>query len=672
MSSNYDVITQYFRAYGLSEDDSHRDANLIYSCVGKNNSLQYLLDNQKRYDEYYKNYHVQEPHFVETRAGISVLLASALGFLMLTSIGYLRYGKALPYLFSKKVTSKESSELQLTSSFLLKKWLYITGILALNGGLSFIVYKYGGLTVIFVLIVLFKSKDILLVTLQSLYYFYWLIVHNLFCGFTYSVKPKSVRDIKNLVTFIPFYQEAADQLKTTITSVTNDNKNDMLNNLVCIVSDGSIIERNVISFSTVLEKCYSYESWKNIAQTLRVSYGFLPDNVPCVLIEKTVNMGKKDSIILLNDVFNFARDNMPDANKDIRGDVRESIKTLYQGFSDIDYIFYTDADSVICKDSLINLVESIESRNAVASCGLVQANIPSTFIKGSSIFKFVWYVMQNFQYLYGQYIRRNSESLWGKVTCLPGCITMIKVDEKASKALGLYSENTSQDEFLKFIVQHLGTDRRLTNSYLFQDINTYTVFDDRAKCLTVPPYNLHSYVTQRRRWGSNSYFNTLFSIFSRNVFLITRITAFLDYSRMSLSYFRTFNTVLFIVKLAFTIQDRIDYKEQQCFICPSQCESHIGQEVAKDILTRLAPCIVIIFTPLLYFVVMCVFKSGLRSKIIELVVGYLIVKVVGVILSIMAVTNTLYFIGDTMWNKLKQTTNNQNTEMVTVTQTPPV
>ena len=82
------------------------------------------------------------------------------------------------------------------------------------------------------------------------------------------------------------------------------------------------------------------------------------------------------------------------------------------------YMFFTDADSFIQANSLTSLIDELEYRNVTAACGLVMVDF-SGHCGG------FWNIYQNFQYLYGQYIRRNVENIIARVTCLPGCITKV-------------------------------------------------------------------------------------------------------------------------------------------------------------------------------------------------------------------------------------------------------
>ncbi|ESU18099.1 hypothetical protein SNK03_13652 [Fusarium graminearum] len=69
------------------------------------------------------------------------------------------------------------------------------------------------------------------------------------------------------------------------------------------------------------------------------------------------------------------------------------------------------------------------NQNAIAACGLVLVELEPGYEWS------VWNLYQQFQYTFGQYVRRRAEHYIGKVTCLPGCITMISVREEMGGAI---------------------------------------------------------------------------------------------------------------------------------------------------------------------------------------------------------------------------------------------
>ncbi|KAF4495978.1 chitin synthase [Fusarium agapanthi] len=175
------------------------------------------------------------------------------------------------------------------------------------------------------------------------------------------------------------------------------------------------------------------ESKEQIVNTI---FSLRDNDFPVIVLEKLKNGGKKDSLILCHDLFNCIRPNAPIYTKLLREEIWNHIlpsllpeTDQFQGF---DMVFCTDADSTIHKGALAKLANALcRNKNAIAACGLVLVELEPGYEWS------VWNLYQQFQpqYTFGQYVRRRAEHYIGKVTCLPGCITMISVREEMGGAI---------------------------------------------------------------------------------------------------------------------------------------------------------------------------------------------------------------------------------------------
>lgn len=555
---------------------------------------------------------------------VALCAASSITLLSILAVLYATYSKKPPQCTSCADTF---------DNFGRKKYAFLVFILSINVGLSYIVYHFGGTRTLMIVIVGIKSKDILTSLLSTVYY----IVYYLYkmIKFMLLIKDVDVSGvIGNIVSIIPVYSETKIQIDGTIQSIINDNKYHGCNNLICIICDGKPINIEESLTQTVDIFDVEYISWKLYKNTLKVTSGYI-DETPCLIMKKNRNQGKRDTLIIGHDIFNFPREDLPNINQQMRAFIRDYVTNKF-GLTDFKYMFCTDADSIICKNSFRYLIETIEKRNAVACCGLVKID----FSEGAWSF---WCIFQNFQYLFGQYVRRSVESLYGRVVCLPGCITMFKIHESAIKAIKLYAEYPQRDEMFKSIVQLLGTDRRLTNSFLFQGKHIKTVLDKRAICLTIPPCTLYTYLTQRRRWASNSYFNTVALLIGPNQYLITRCFAMFDIIRMSIIYFRIFTTIMFVYKI-------IIYTT--------------GGGSSNQLVHRLIPCIAILAFPTVFFTIICISHHSMRCMFHKIFLGYLINRLIGMILNLAIISNLFWNIGSTIWGANQQSTPNEKNEQV--------
>ncbi|KIW55404.1 hypothetical protein PV05_07687 [Exophiala xenobiotica] len=365
-----------------------------------------------------------------------------------------------------------------------------------------------------------------------------------------------------------------------------------------------------------------YVSFKHRLGELVIHAGFMED-VPVIVIEKKKNGGKKDSLILAHDLFNYPRKNMPLYTKLLREEMWEHvipILTEGEDFSGFDTVFCRDADSVIHNGALASLTNALaRDKNSIAACGLVLVESEP----GSEWS--VWNLYQQFQYTFGQYVRRRAEHFWGKVTCLPGCITMIKVRPECAGAIEKYAEAITVMPVAHHQVQYLGTDRRLTYSPHSQSKKLTTMFVPEAVSETVAPQSLKHYLSQRRRWGSNAYFNNYFYVMGENIIIITRIAAFIEILRLSMVYYRFANTILFV-----------KYIVEQCL------------NGTFDTM-KLVPLLIVSQLPLLWYCISIVLEIPLRVRAHKLILGFFINKCVSPFMSMTIFYNVARNVGSQVW-----------------------
>lgn len=491
--------------------------------------------------------------------------------------------------------------------FYVKKWVYVTGIVLVNALGAALVYYTQRLQVILYIILFLKAKDLLMAVMFMFNMFY----QDVFVDTNLSESESETEDPEKVVAFVPAYKETVEQVSRTVDSVI-ENKIGNRRLVLCVVSDGgndydSLIENKMIS------RMCSYRSWLNTQVRVVISYG-MRKGVHMMLISKFENVGKKDSIIMCNDIFNYRCDTDNNQSNDtFRSMIETDILNMFN-VTGFDYIFCTDADTVVEDTAISYLVDSIKRRNAVASCGIVNVDFTT-----GNVF---WNNIQNFQYLYGQYLRRTNEDLFNQVLCLPGCVSMFRVQQSGA-ALKLYSELVDTNNLVQSCVQYVGTDRRQTSSLIYSDSAARIVLDRRCRAYTIPPEDFSGFIQQRKRWSQNAYFNTILNIVGPNVNIVLRLFSVIDYIRLSLVYFRFFNTVYFVYLLA-------------AFYNPS------------DVL-ELVPYIVILMYPIVCFFVYALFNAHLRNQYLRLLFSLVINRIFVFFSSVILFTVMLYEIGTSSW-----------------------
>lgn len=148
-------------------------------------------------------------------------------------------------------------------------------------------------------------------------------------------------------------------------------------------------------------------------------------------------------------------------------------------------------------------------------------------------------------------IRKATESLWGKVTCLPGCITMVRAHHPAVvAACDRYNKLPSSNFIFQVKNRLQGTDRRYTNCVTQFSSDTYLVVDMWSDCYTVPPQSMDHFRSQRKRWTSNAITGNWFLMFGSNVPWYTRCLCAIDIFRIHTSVTRFCCTIQFFTALA--------------------------------------------------------------------------------------------------------------------------
>jgi len=519
------------------------------------------------------------------------------------------------------ITLYNLDTIKFTSNFHLKKWSLCLFIIAINTALCTAVYYSRNLQVIVFLIVVLKAKDILMSIMFPINVIYRHFRPEIYKNIPI---PSEESGKYNVVAFIPTYMETIEQIIRTVDSILHNDAQ-----LVCLINDSVRSDISDIVQNVLLTKHASYVSWKQSDVNIQCEITFgTRNNKNIVLVNKNKNHGKKDSIILCNDIFNVIRTNIPSQNRELRESILFDIANLFH-LHEFQFIFCTDADTIIDNNTITCLADSIDKRNAIASCGIVNVNMSNSTVNNDK--QMFWNNIQHFQYIYGQYMRRMNEDLFNQVLCLPGCVSMLKICSNYKSAMTMYSQTPDSSNFMSSCVQYLGTDRRLTSSLIFtydkNDIEhekPQIVFDTRSHAYTSPPSNFYSFIKQRKRWCQNMFFNTIHNIYGHNVNPMLRFFSVIDVLRQSLVYFRLFNTIFFIYLLATNFE-------------------------STDVL-QLVPYIVILSYPAFVFCVYALFNSRLRQQYITLLIMLVVNKVWSFLTNFVIFTVMLCSIGQTKWS----------------------
>jgi len=234
---------------------------------------------------------------------------------------------------------------------------------------------------------------------------------------------------------------------------------------------------------------------------------------------KPGNRGKRDSQLILMNFLSrvMFNDRMTPLDFDLCTRIRHIAKVNPDQY---ELVLMVDADTKVKPSSLAYMVRAMYNDNLIMGlCG--ETRIAN---KGTSF----WTCIQVFEYYVSHHLGKGFESMFGGVTCLPGCFCMYRVKARKGPAgyyvpilanpdiVEEYSENVV-DTLHKKNLLLLGEDRFLTTLMLKTFPKRKMVFIPHALCKTIVPDTFKVLLSQRRRWINSTIHNLLELVLVRDL-----------------------------------------------------------------------------------------------------------------------------------------------------------
>ncbi|KAI8640656.1 chitin synthase-domain-containing protein [Parasitella parasitica] len=336
---------------------------------------------------------------------------------------------------------------------------------------------------------------------------------------------------KFIICQVPCYTEGEESLRKTINSLAVM-KYDDKRKLLFLIADGMIvgsgndrstprivldilgvdpnIDPEPMSFLALGEgrkqhnmgKVYSglYECSGHVVPYVVVVKVGTPDER-----QKPGNRGKRDSQMVLMRFLNKVHFDAPMTPLEL--EIHHQLKNVIgvnPGF--YEFVLMVDADTEVLPESLNRMVSCfVNDAKIVGLCG-------ETMLSNE---KDTWVTMiQVYEYYISHHLAKAFESLFGSVTCLPGCFCMYRIRSTtrnqpllaSNQVINDYAEN-HVDTLHKKNLLHLGEDRYLTTLILKHFPNYKTKFTPDAACMTNAPDQWPVLLSQRRRWINSTVHN---------------------------------------------------------------------------------------------------------------------------------------------------------------------
>ncbi|KAI0225522.1 hypothetical protein L0F63_000167 [Massospora cicadina] len=258
---------------------------------------------------------------------------------------------------------------------------------------------------------------------------------------------------------------------------------------------------------------------------------------------KPGNRGKRDSQLILMRFFNKVHYDHPMVPLEL--EMYHQIKNVIGVDPHFyEYVLMVDADTVVMPDSLNRLVSAMQfDANIMGVCG-------ETSLMNE---KATWATMiQVYEYFISHHLAKAFESLFGSVTCLPGCFSMYRLRSPATNApllisnviIDQYAENRV-DTLHKKNLLHLGEDRYLTTLLLKNFPFQKMKFTPDAKCITNAPDTWGVLLSQRRRWINSTIHNLL------ELVLLPRLCGFCCFSMRFVVFLDLLSTIIMPATLGY-------------------------------------------------------------------------------------------------------------------------
>ncbi|KAI8808702.1 family 2 glycosyltransferase [Cladochytrium replicatum] len=344
---------------------------------------------------------------------------------------------------------------------------------------------------------------------------------------------------KFVICMVPCYTESTASIAKTIDSIANLAYDDT-RKLLFVVVDGMLtgagndrptgrIVLDILGIDEELDvRSHEYQSLgpggrgRNEAKVFSGLYDIDGHLVPFVVIikvgnhlerssEKPGNRGKRDSQVLLMRFLSRVYHRQPMARLEL--ELYHHIKNVI-GVPPVyyEYVMMVDADTEVMPDSLKRLVSTMVNDAKIAGvCGETRiVNERESWVT----------MIQVYEYFMSHHLSKAFESLFGSVTCLPGCFSMYRIHTTLSSTrssipvlisptlLAEYSRVHLDTLHLRNLLQ-LGEDRYLTTLILKHFPSLRTTFIRDAHATTSVPASWAVFVSQRRRWINSTVHNLL-------------------------------------------------------------------------------------------------------------------------------------------------------------------
>lgn len=333
-----------------------------------------------------------------------------------------------------------------------------------------------------------------------------------------------------VLVMVPCYNEGEHELRKTIKSIVMTDYPDE-NKVMVVIADGIVTGKGEwmntpLHLSKILgfkvskrDQAYAYKSIGSTGENRASVYSGIHQSSGkslkyIVIVKRGLpsekeasrpgNRGKRDSQLIALGMFNRIHHDRKLSELD--NAVCSALNDLLVPSTEIEYLLAIDADTRISEASISHMIGYMENNEKVlACCGETKVDNKTQS----------WVTMiQVFEYFASHHLKKAFESVFGCVTCLPGCFTMYRMfypDDmrpllSADNVFQAYARNDIESLHEKNLFA-LGEDRMLTTLLLKYFYDMSLSFVPVAACWTIVPDEFKVLLSQRRRWINSTFHN---------------------------------------------------------------------------------------------------------------------------------------------------------------------
>lgn len=524
-------------------------------------------------------------------------------------------------------------------SYKSQKYIFILILILLNSILSFGILFAPNYWYIYILIL--APSSILNV---------WMILNLIIASPTSLLKKKElIYNKKNILFIIPCYNESYDELLETIESFYNQMQIHNHDKILTIVCDGKVhgkgnpystdkilvddILKNYITEEKAIANAYL--TWENKYNDVQLHSGLYKNKLPFILIIKENNVGKRDSLTITRGVCYKFNEKLSNTYTLLDSYLIKFF--LNNNINRIDAILGTDGDTVLDLNCAYNLIQSLfgyRNTNLMGVCGFVKI---SPYMNKWSF----WTIYQHTEYIYAQVTKRLHQSKFTeKVSCLPGCVQILRVSKETcgTEILNEFNRMPKSNELIhRQIRSYASEDRNHVCLMLHMYPYVITKQSLTAVAYTKIPNNFTVYLSQRRRWSLGATFNDVILATRSGVQFFERIVAFTNIVAWYFNLFILVATIHLIILI-------------------SKMQSFTFNNIIDEISIYLI--IIIIVLPMIYLLFVPMWIKLEKYEIVQLYIGIIFWYIINIPMVGLIHVYTLFNMDNFSWGKTREVANN--------------